>query len=321
MLFVKPKVKKLVFLVGFLSLISALFVNCGGLHTNVDPADSGVPNTASGNNDNPPVTDPASAIRFSLSGSLIGLGSGKTVKVHTQKDGFLELNTNGSFTFASQYDADENFEITLSLQPAGQTCILTNAVGKFTNASITNIQVVCTNNDSRMYLTSGNHSTDFQTGFNSGIQGADAFCMADANRPSDLIVAKAMIVSNNDVRRACTSDNCVTGGLSEHIDWVFKPNRNYTLVSGLLVGTTDANGLLQFPLSHGLGNSGRAYFTGMSSTWRTAGLDCNNWHFIGSGNAFVGHDNNATPIPSTFLAAFGAGLQCTSTVGLVCVEQ
>ena len=173
----------------------------------------------------------------------------------------------------------------------------------------------------RMYLTTASHSANFATGFAHGIAGADAFCMGDSARPSDLVTAKAMM-SDGTNRAACSSDMCSAGGVSEHVDWVFKPGKSYTLADGVTpIATADANGLLPFPLANHLGGSGNAFFTGMAANWQTSGFDCNDYSYVGPGNAFVGHDSTAIPTGTTFLQAFGAGVQCTSTLRVLCVEQ
>ena len=55
-----------------------------------------------------------------------------------------------------------------------------------------------------------------------GVSGADAKCMADANKPSDGKTYKAMLTDGS-TRIACTSANCTTSGNAEHLGWVLHP--------------------------------------------------------------------------------------------------
>ena len=71
-----------------------------------------------------------------------------------------------------------------------------------------------------------------------GIAGADAKC--SANRPIGVnasSVVKAMIVDGIN-RRACTSNNCASGGVSEQIDWVLTGDTHYyNRIKGLVWDT------------------------------------------------------------------------------------
>ena len=89
----------------------------------------------------------------------------------------------------------------------------------------TEIQQLVQQPNKRIYVTSTAY-----TGNLGGIAGADAKCnAADANKPAGAGTFKALLVdaASTSLRRACTSGNCLTGGVGEHIDWVLRPNITY----------------------------------------------------------------------------------------------
>ncbi len=92
-----------------------------------------------------------------------------------------------------------------------------------------------------------------------GVNGVDAFCMADANYPGTGTF-KAFVV-NGSTRVACTTANC-SGGASEHVDWVLQPCTDYTRVDGTPIGTTaDEIGIFATSLTNAF--SGVEIWTGM----------------------------------------------------------
>ena len=262
---------------------------------------------------------------YVVQGTLTGLATGQSLALQNNGSEILNLSANESFAFNTSFFQTDAYSVSILTAPAAQTCEITNATGSFTTTTpLASVRVVCRNTNLRLFFTAAQHAPNFANGFANGIAGADAFCMADSLRPIDMVNVKAMIVSGTDVRRACSSPNCGTSGAAEHIDWVFKANQTYARLDGTtIIGTTNSLGLLPFPLQNGLGGTGRIYWTGMTSSWETSGLDCNGWSGTTCGTVYVGHDSSNPNITgSIFLQAFGNGVIGTgSTAGLVCVEQ
>jgi hypothetical protein len=147
-----------------------------------------------------------------------------------------------------------------------------------------------------------------------GPVGADAVCMSDPRRRTSGIF-KAMIVTST--RSVCASANC-SGGATP-LDWVFAPNTAYYAgVTGAETPftTTDANGLIVFPLGSILG-VGMNFWLGMNADWTASSLNCGDFGDA-SGTVFaaVGWDPSQT---SGFLA--GGMVACNGSIRLLCVEQ
>ncbi len=155
------------------------------------------------------------------------------------------------------------------------------------------------------------------------VSAADAICMADANKPAGSETYKAMLVEGT-TRRACTTDNC-SGGTSEQIDWVLKPNTAYTRVDGTAIGTTDAVGLLGASVTNSIAGGGTVwtgilYFEDIgriTERWTNSGSDCNGW--TDNSNGLAGQTGMADMTDYRYID--GGNPVCASTLGFYCVEQ
>ncbi|MCB1144015.1 MAG: DUF1554 domain-containing protein [Leptospiraceae bacterium] len=115
-----------------------------------------------------------------------------------------------------------------------------------------------------------------------GIAGADSICASSPNKPAGVTVAKAFLVLPG-VRVACTTSNCSIGGVAEQIDWPLIPNKMYyDRSTSYPIGSTDANGLLTFPLTGGISGNW-PYWTGLNSDWTANSANCSNWASSSSG--------------------------------------
>ncbi len=83
------------------------------------------------------------AAPVTISGTLSGLTTGGTV-VLANNGAFdtLSLDTDGQFTFSRQLAAGSAYDVTVTTQPTGQTCTVTNGSGT-ANADVTNVTVTC----------------------------------------------------------------------------------------------------------------------------------------------------------------------------------
>lgn len=141
------------------------------------------------------------------------------------------------------------------------------------------------------------------TGNIGGIAGADSKCMADSNYPGSGTY-KALLVDGT--------------ARTTQVDWVLLPDTEYSRVSdGIVVGTTDSDGLLLFNLDNPVDASYNYWiFTGLNSDWTSdTSNDCTNWTDTGGFGSFGFGDKTDTDAIS---AAQGS---CTTSVKLICVEQ
>ncbi|MEZ4705110.1 MAG: Ig-like domain-containing protein [Bdellovibrionota bacterium] len=94
------------------------------------------------------------ATEYTLGGTLSGLGASKTVTLQNNGANNLVLSANGSFQFSSPIIHGSTYNVTVSSQPSGQSCYVTNGSGTAT-ANVSNVQVDCFDNPQITLTTSG----------------------------------------------------------------------------------------------------------------------------------------------------------------------
>ena len=172
----------------------------------------------------------------------------------------------------------------------------------------------------RVFVTALTYDGDLDTNNDTNaMPEADAFCMGDANYPATGTF-KAMLVEGTN-RRACTTANC-SGGTAEHIDWVLKPTTAYVrAVGGLVIMTTNANGVFPFgTLTNSMGAGGATYWTGLAADWTVDAKICTGWT-SNAGGANQGNKGLESSTSSLSVGGAGGLPQCNNTYTLLCVEQ
>ncbi len=87
-----------------------------------------------------------SPITFTLSGTLSGLTNGMQVTLENNSADALTLSANGPFTFPIPVAEFGAYNVTVSSEPAGQTCTVTNFQGTQVTRNVSNITVSCSTN-------------------------------------------------------------------------------------------------------------------------------------------------------------------------------
>lgn len=110
-----------------LGLAAVLLVGCGG-----------------GDDDDDGTSPPPSVGAFSVGGTVVGLGAGKTLTLQNSGADDLALNANGSFVFVTRLDSGVDYAVTVKTQPSGQRCTVAQGTGTAT-ANVSDVQVRCEN--------------------------------------------------------------------------------------------------------------------------------------------------------------------------------
>ena len=84
--------------------------------------------------------------RYTIGGTLSGLGAGLSVTLLNSGGDALVRNANGSFAFATALASGATYAVTVGTQPAGQTCAVANGSGAVGSANVSNVSVTCTRN-------------------------------------------------------------------------------------------------------------------------------------------------------------------------------
>ncbi|TGK87680.1 DUF1554 domain-containing protein [Leptospira noumeaensis] len=152
------------------------------------------------------------------------------------------------------------------------------------------------------------------------VAGADSICNSDGGKPSGGSTYKALLVDES----GCSSLPCrrasITANVGDgQIDWVLKPNTNYVRADGVTpIMTTNANGLFIFgTLTNSWTTAAVTGISGMAGTWNTfSNSSCSNYSNGATGTVTTTQYNQTG---SGSLSS--AGLSCTNSYSLLCIEQ
>lgn len=256
---------------------------------------------------------------FTIGGTLSNLGASKSVILQNNSGDDLTVSSNGSFTFTTALDDGSTYEVTVSTQPARQTCTVSNGSGTLSGANITNVTVACVTSNPRIFKTSTQYTGDLKTNGNAatGVAGADSLCMSNSSYPGNGTY-KALIVDGAN-RVACTTANC-GGGTSEHVDWVLSANTTYMRSDDTTtIGTTTSAGIFSFNLTNAFSDTANGHWTGLNANWTTSGGDCGIEPWASSSSSFSGTIGSATSVDSDAIST--SDDQCNFNDNLICVEQ
>jgi sugar lactone lactonase YvrE/uncharacterized protein YjdB len=154
---------------------------------------------------------------YTVGGTLSGLASGASVVIKNtfpvgpvNSSETLTLNANGSFTFktalgVSGYTGNE-YTVTVTTQPTGQTCTVTNGSGTVSTSNITNVGVSCKSGNGGNVTTLAGSSSGYADGQSTA---------AKFNAPSGVAVDSVGNVyvadtSNHMIRKIDSSGNVTT---------------------------------------------------------------------------------------------------------------
>lgn len=166
-----------------------------------------------------------------------------------------------------------------------------------------------TSTDLHVFLASG------ATGARSGVTGFDTLCAqsTSGHGPGSY---KAFVADST--RRPCTTANC-SGGASENLNWILKPNRTYYRDSNFVrttIGVTNSAGIFAFPLSNSMHTGFTAPWTGLNTNWTVSTDTCSNWSTTaGNGARGDGSSTSNTAINNSSSDA------CSNANTFLCVEQ
>lgn len=97
---------------------------------------------ASANVTNVTVACTSTASNVTIGGSVTGL-TGTGLVLQDNGADSLPISQNGAFTFVTSLATGTNYTVTVSTQPSGQTCTVTNGTGTTASANVTNVGVGC----------------------------------------------------------------------------------------------------------------------------------------------------------------------------------
>jgi N-acetylneuraminic acid mutarotase len=126
---------------------------------------------------------------YSISGSVSGLNSGNSVVLLNNGGNSTSVSGNHTYTFSTDIASGSGYSVTVSSQPPGQNCSVSNGTGTVVSANVTNVNITCGDNDFNVQATvSGLLSGNSVVLLNNG---GDALTVTSNGGPYDFSTAVA----------------------------------------------------------------------------------------------------------------------------------
>lgn len=119
----------------------------------------------------------AAAPTYSVGGTVSGL-TGAGLALQNNGADSLAVAADGPFTFLTELTDTSSYAVTVSTQPTGQTCSVTNGSGTITAADVTNVTVTCVTDVVPTYSVGGTVSGLTGAGLELQNNGADTLAVA-----------------------------------------------------------------------------------------------------------------------------------------------
>lgn len=113
---------------------------------------------------------------YTVGGSITGLNGNVTLQNNGGDD--LAAGADGSFTFVTELADGAAYAVTVSTQPTGQTCSVTNGSGVIAGADVTNVAVTCVTDVIPTYSVGGTVSGLTGTGLALQNNGVDTLAIS-----------------------------------------------------------------------------------------------------------------------------------------------
>ena len=84
------------------------------------------------------------ATTYTIGGTASGLLTGRSVTLLDNGGGALKVTKNGAFTFKTGLVSGAAYDVTISVQPSGETCTVTAGSGTVGTSDVTSVAVACT---------------------------------------------------------------------------------------------------------------------------------------------------------------------------------
>ncbi|CAJ0784185.1 beta strand repeat-containing protein [Ralstonia chuxiongensis] len=206
---------------------------------------------------------------YTVGGTVTGLASGQQVTLVNNNTDPITLSANGSFTFASAVAANGGYAVSVSAQPLGQSCTVSNGSATSISSNVIDIAVTCStatytvsgivsgladgqqlilsNNNKEFLAISSNGAFSFATPiFYNG-----SYAVTVSTQPSNGIctvvngVGFGMVANINSVKVVCSATGLTVGGavtgliggqqltlLNNNADpIIFKVSKSFTFVT------------------------------------------------------------------------------------------
>lgn len=109
-------------------------------------------------------TTPPPPSTYTIGGNVTGLASGQSVTLQDNGGDNLVVTANGPFTFSTALATGARYDVTISLQPSGQTCTVNNGSGTVASSNVKNVVMSCVSTAAVGATTGSTAFSVFSTG-------------------------------------------------------------------------------------------------------------------------------------------------------------
>jgi len=160
---------------------------------------------------------------FTINGAVVGLNNGATVGLSDNGTDGLSVTSNGGFSFTNPVASNGSYLVTITQQPNGQFCTVSNGTGSGVVANISNIKVTCSTNTysvsgSVTGLTTGQQVTLLNNGDN--LQTINANGAYTLNVPVAYNSSYAVTVGTQPAGQICSISNAAGSGVVANVTQV-----------------------------------------------------------------------------------------------------
>jgi Bacterial Ig-like domain (group 3) len=140
---------------------------------------------------------PAPAPTYSLGGTVTGLNGTLVLQASGAQN--LSLSSNGNFKFNTTYPSGASYAVTIATSPSGQTCSVTNGSGVFSNGSISNVAVACSNNGTNSVSIDNSVPAPASTAITTFVTGAESVpsTATSINVPAGVIAGQSILMATD----------------------------------------------------------------------------------------------------------------------------
>lgn len=80
---------------------------------------------------------------YTVGGTVSGLGTGSSLVLRNNGGDARTVTADGAFTFATPLATGAAYAVTIATQPAGKSCLVTNAAGSVGTGNVTTVAIAC----------------------------------------------------------------------------------------------------------------------------------------------------------------------------------
>ncbi len=255
---------------------------------------------------------------YSVGGTVSNLVTGQSVTLANNGGDALTVNASGNFTFKTFIADGAGYAVTVTTQPAGQDCTVTNGMGSSMSANVSNVSVSCANLPEYAYVVNNGANTisQYAVSANGTLVPLGTPIVATGSSPQSVTI--------NPTRKFVYVTNLLDNTVSQYAirtDGTLMPDSPATVATGARPDALafDASGTFAYVVNSGDSNVTQFSIDALGRLTRTAAAPTatgsNPWNLVFTPDGKYAYASNfgtgvvlGTSIQQLAVAASGGGL-------------